>query len=134
MTDTKPVVLYVDDDDEDRLLLADAIDMVAPDYEMKMASDGPEALKYLDNHRHELPCLLILDLNMPGLNGKEIIEIVRNEKGLTQLAIVAFTTSSNPQDRLECQKYGVDMITKPITFTELKETVKLLLSYCNTEA
>ena len=134
LTETKPVVLYVDDDEEDRLLLADALSIVAPGHVIETLPDGVAGLEYLQGRRNNLPCLVVVDLNMPGMNGKEMIKQLRADPALQHLAIVAFTTSSNPADRLECAQYGVDMITKPITFNELKETVKLLLTYCDTAA
>ena len=127
----KPVVLYADDDADDRSLLTDALDLVAPGFIIDTVEDGFKALAYLNTKKPHLPCLLILDLNMPGMNGKEVIQIIKNDPALESLPIVAFSTSSNPQDVVECANYGVDMITKPITFAELQVTLKKMLSYCN---
>jgi len=128
------MIVYVDDDEEDRSLLSDALSMSAPEYEVTTLEDGNSALEFLHSSKEDLPCLVIVDLNMPGMNGKELIATIRRNDAFNSLPIVAFTTSSSYLDRAECAKHGVDMITKPITFTELKETVRQLTSYCNMEA
>ena len=128
------VILYVDDDADDRMLLTDAISVTFPKYETIGASDGVEALQYLDKHRQsQLPCLVILDLNMPGMNGKEVLREVKKNEELNKIPVVIFTTSSNPSDKKEFADMGVDMITKPATFSELTALIKKLLSYCNPE-
>jgi CheY-like chemotaxis protein len=133
MKPDKPLIVYVDDDEEDRSLLSDAISMAAPEYDITTIEDGYTALEFLHASKDDLPCLVIVDLNMPGMNGKELIASIRKNEAFDSLPIVAFTTSSSYLDKTECARYGVDMITKPITFTELKETVKQLTSYCKTE-
>lgn len=133
MKPEKPLIIYVDDDEEDRSLLSDAISMAAPEYDITALEDGYTALDFLHASKNDLPCLVIVDLNMPGMNGKELIASIRKNEVFDSLPIVAFTTSSSSLDKTECARYGVDMITKPITFTELKETVKQLTCYCKTE-
>jgi CheY-like chemotaxis protein len=128
---SKPVVLYVDDDADDRLLLADALQLEAPEYQIKTAQNGNDALALLRSGADGLPCLVIIDLNMPGMNGKELIRHIKEDNDLQSLPLVAFTTSANPMDRQACDRWGVDMITKPLTFSNLKETVGILLQYCN---
>jgi len=128
------VILYVDDDADDRMLLTDAINITFPIYEAIGVSDGIEALQYLNKHRSsQLPCLVILDLNMPGMNGKEVLREMKKNEELLKIPVVIFTTSSNPSDKKEFADMGVDMITKPATFSELTAMIKKLLGYCNPE-
>lgn len=133
MKPEKPLIVYVDDDEEDRSLLSDALSLTAPHYDITTLEDGTAAVEFLQASKNDLPCLMIVDLNMPGMNGKELIATIRGNDAFDTLPIVAFTTSSSYLDKTECARHGVDMITKPITFTELKETVKQLTSYCKTE-
>lgn len=133
MQDKSPLVLYVDDDADDRMLLTDVFQQTAPGYRIDTAIDGFAALDYLRN-KPELPGLVIMDLNMPGLNGKEVIRELKNDPRLQHVPIVAFTTSANPSDRMECARFGVDMVTKPITFDDLTRTVNILLGYCKKTA
>lgn len=125
-----PVVLYVDDDAEDRMLMADAIQMVEPRYQLVAVNDGDHAFGFLNSCRSSLPCLIILDLNIPGMNGIGIIDKLQQDKIFGSIPIVVFTTSASPTDQHICARYRVDMITKPISFSVLTETVKKILSYC----
>jgi CheY-like chemotaxis protein len=122
-------VLYVDDDAEDRLLFSDALKAVVSGWNIDMAADGVEALQVLTNGKRPLPSLLVVDLNMPRMGGKELIRRIKDNILLSSLPVVAFSTSANPDDRVACASYGVDMHTKPMTFGELKQMVKLLLTY-----
>lgn len=124
------VVLYADDDADDRLLLSSTFQTVAPDVKFETVPNGFKALDYLEERKEKLPCLLILDLNMPGMSGKEVMHRVKSVSEFESLPIVVFTTSSNPADKAECARYGVDMITKPIDLKELNHTASKLLSYC----
>ena len=127
-------ILYVDDDADDRMLLADALQIAAPHYIIETAKDGYQAIDFLDHRREKLPCLVILDLNMPGMDGKELIRKLKKDHELQSVPLVAFTTSADPSDRKLCAELGVDMITKPITFSDLARTVGQLLSYCDARA
>lgn len=126
----KPVVLYVDDDEDDRMLLEDTFHMVAPDYKVESVQSGLEALEYLKQKNDQLPCLLIVDLNMPVMTGKEVIQQLKSDKQYENLQIVAFTTSSDPNDKADCAKYGVDMITKPLNLREFEKAAGRLAEYC----
>jgi CheY-like chemotaxis protein len=125
-----PVVLYVDDDAEDRMLMGDAIQMVDPRYQLVGVNDGNQAFRYLNHCRSSLPGLIILDLNLPGMDGIGIIDKLQQDKVFGSIPIVVFTTSASPTDQNTCARYRVDMITKPISFSVLTDTVKKLLSYC----
>jgi CheY-like chemotaxis protein len=125
-----PVVLYVDDDPEDRMLLADALQIVDPRYRLVTANDAVQAFRFLNHCRSSPPCLIILDLNLPGMDGIGIIGKLRQDTISASIPIVVFTTSASPADQNACARYAVDMITKPISFSVLTDTVKKLLSYC----
>ena len=125
-----PVVLYVDDDAEDRMLMVDAIQMVDPRYQLVGVNDSNQAFRYLNHYRSSLPGLIILDLNLPGMAGIGIIDKLQQDKIFGSIPIVVFTTSASPADQIACARYNVDMITKPISFSILTDTVKKLLSYC----
>lgn len=130
MDSNKPVVLYADDDADDRMLLADSFGNVAPEVKLEAVSDGYKALNFLETCGSELPRLLILDMNMPGLSGKEVLKQMRHERRFDTVPVVIFTTSSSPADKDEMSKYGVDMLTKPTSLAEFETTVNQLLAYC----
>jgi CheY-like chemotaxis protein len=126
---TLSTVMYVDDDAEDRMLFADAVRAVSGEFRLELASDGMNALSLLKDPASSLPALLIVDLNMPGMSGLELIRSLKTDTRLASLPTVVFTTSGSTTDRQECARYGVDMHTKPLTFGELKQSVERLLAY-----
>jgi CheY-like chemotaxis protein len=127
--ESKRLVLYADDDADDRMLLSDTFQQVAPDYILETVPDGTAAMDYLKSNTRQ-PCLLILDLNMPGMNGWEVMKKLKTDQNFQSLPIVVFTTSSNPADKQECARYGIEMITKPINTVDFEQTANRLLSYC----
>lgn len=126
------VVLCVDDDPDDQILVKETIKELNPSLAVVSALNGVEALQYLDGakERDELPSLVILDINMPLMDGKQALTLIKKDPTLSGVPVVMFTTSSSPLDKLFCEKHGVKFVTKPIKQVELYETVKLLLTYC----
>jgi CheY-like chemotaxis protein len=126
------IVLCVDDDPDDRELIRNAIFKVDPSYSVAYSTNGKDALTYLAGALEtELPCLVILDLNMPVMDGKQaIIEIKKNLK-LNDVPIVVFSTTSHPADLYFCQKYGVELVTKPDNFAQISTEVERLLQHCS---
>jgi CheY-like chemotaxis protein len=132
MSPKNRIVLCVDDDPDDQILVKETIKELNPSLEVASALNGVEALQYLDGakERSELPSLVILDINMPLMDGKQALTQIKKDPILSEVPVVMFTTSSSPLDKLFCEKHGVKFVTKPIKQIELYETVKLLLSYC----
>ncbi len=125
----KLTILYVDDDADDRMLLSEALQEAAPHVKIETVENGVKALDFLKKSSKP-PCLVIVDLNMPGMSGREVIKQLKNDKQLAELSVVVFTTSANPEDQKECARYGVDMITKPMSFADLEHSAIRLLTYC----
>ena len=126
------IVLCVDDDPDDRELIRNAIFKVDPSYTVASATNGKEALQFLQRaDGTELPCLVIMDINMPVMDGKQtLLEIKKNEKW-SQLPVVVFTTSSHPADLSFCQQYGVELVTKPANFKQITHEAERLLQHCS---
>ena|SRR5450432_4137691 len=126
------IVLCVDDDPDDRELIRNAIFKVDPSYTVAHATNGKEALQYLNRAVDtDLPCLVILDINMPVMDGKQaVVEIKKNNK-LDKVPIVVFSTSSHPADLNFCLRYGVELVTKPANFKQITLEAERLLQYCN---
>lgn len=120
--------MYVDDDPEDRNLFEDALNSVASGCILTMAADGLDALQQLTDRDQPLPSLMVVDLNMPRMSGKELIIEIKSKGLFSELKLVVLTTSASPGDRAECARYGVDMHTKPVTFNNLKQTVSVILA------
>ena len=128
----KKKILWADDDPDDLMLLRQVLQELDNNYEVEEVNNGREALDYLEAaaKNNNLPCLLILDINMPVMDGKETLVKIKADQKLENLPIVVFTTSSSKLDRLFCEKHNVKMITKPPSYMNLTEAVKKLLTFC----
>ncbi|MFL5740718.1 MAG: response regulator [Flavisolibacter sp.] len=129
------IVFYADDDTDDLELVQDAFRRYTQNVEVITAPDGQQALHYfrlLQKH-DPLPCLVILDINMPVLNGKEVLRHLRSMEGFEALPVVLFTTSSLPQDLLFAEKYNAGLVTKPIDATQMEVITEMFISHCTDE-
>jgi CheY-like chemotaxis protein len=126
------IVLCVDDDPDDRELIRNAIFKIDPSYTVAHATNGKEALQYLTRAKeNELPCLVIMDINMPVMDGKQALTEIKRDKKLSQVPVVVFTTSSHPADLNFCRQYGVELITKPANFKQITVEAERLLEHCS---
>ena len=96
------------------------------------ASNGFEALEELNKAKagKYLPCLIILDINMPGMNGREALIRIRQSEDFKNIPVVLFTTSSSELDKVFAKKWGAEFITKPLIFSELEALAKRFVSLC----
>jgi CheY-like chemotaxis protein len=126
-------VLCVDDDPDDRLIICEAIKEADSSLTVVEAKNGVEAHQLLKEAKiiGRFPCLIILDINMPLMNGKETLKEIKKDEMLKSLPVVFFTTSSNPRDQFFSSEYGVEFITKPPHYDLIVATIKDILSRCN---
>jgi len=122
-------ILYVDDDEDDVELLTDAFKDLDPKVKLDIAKNGLEALTYLQSGQ-KLPCLIVLDLNMPYLNGKQTFDKIKADSGLQHIPVIVFTSSSNPSDKAAFKNLGIDFITKPHNFSAISDAAVRMLSSC----
>ena len=134
MTPNSKKVLCVDDDIDDQLIVSETIQEIDDSLEVATALNGQEALEFLEQAKSngEFPCLIIMDINMPLMDGKQALVEIKKDKELDHVPIVMFTTSSSQLDMTFCEKYGVEFITKPIDMQGFRATVHRLLSLCVT--
>lgn len=126
------IVLCVDDDPDDRELIRNAIFKVDSSYSVAYATNGKEALLYLTHALEtELPCLVILDINMPVMDGKQTIREIKKIEKLNVVPIVVFSTTSHPSDFNFCQQFGVELVTKPDNFAQITSEAERLLKHCS---
>ena len=132
----KPVILYAEDDPDDRELLRETLSSRGFHHEIVETANGREALLYLRSTKGKQnpPVLILLDLNMPVLNGRETLAIIKSETDTDSIPVLVFTTSSSPNDREFCEKFDVQMITKPSTPEELEMVVGRISGYINASA
>ncbi len=131
----KHVVLYADDNSDDIQLVKEAFLQYAQNIELVTLADGLEAVSYLTNlpHREPTPCLIILDINMPRMNGKEALVKLREIKRYKEVPIVLFTTSSQTRDQYFAEKYSAGFFTKPIDYKQMDLIVSKFIDHCTDE-
>lgn len=128
-------ILYVDDDPDDTELFVEVVKERHPEFTVKAANNGFEAIKQLHKGKsnHELPCLIIMDINMPIFNGKDAMLQIKRDSQFKRIPIVMFTTSPKQPDDNIFREHGVDIIQKPASYDLLKTVVEDLLSRCAQE-
>jgi len=137
---THPIILIVEDSDEDFYMFMRAtqnLDLLERSlYRFLRFEDGDEALDYLfrreeyQNLNVPLPVAMLLDLNLPGTDGREIIQQVKQTPHLQTLPIIVLTTSNNQRDIQACYGNGANCyILKPMGVIAMQETVHMLFRY-----
>ena len=128
----KPVILCVDDDEDDLFFIKEAIRSGRHNFEIAEAQNGWEALSYLEAavESGQLPCLVIMDMNMPKMNGRQTIDKIRSDERLAGLPVAVFTTSSNIAYQKYFESHGIHFITKPFYYKVFTRKIVDLLAYC----
>jgi CheY-like chemotaxis protein len=133
---TQPLLL-VEDSDEDFEAFGRIVRKSAVNHPIYRCSDGDEALDFLYNTgeyanftQTPRPGIIVLDLNLPGTDGREVLAQIKQDENLKTIPVVVFTTSSNPKDIDICYRHGANgYIIKPIDFTKLTKTIQILIDY-----
>lgn len=119
-------VLCIDDDLDDLMFIREAILSFNPVLEIIEVPDGKAGLDYLSDCKMNemLPCLIIMDINMPRMDGKKTMNLIRKDDMLSAIPLVVFTTSSNAEDRKYFEDLGVTYFTKPSHYNSFLKKVK----------
>ncbi|MHC4113960.1 MAG: response regulator [Planctomycetota bacterium] len=123
-------ILLVEDDEVDIMIIRRALRELEIDHEVAYCGDGEEALKYLLCCIKELPCLILLDLNMPKMNGFEFLRVAKRDGRLKKIPIVVLTTSKAQENIAECFALGAaGYVVKPVNYEKFVEALRTLDSY-----
>ena len=130
-------LLIANDDEDTRFLLEEALREVRLAIRSEFVENGEQVLDYLyrrgqyvDSSNWHQPDLILLDLNMPRLDGRETLTSIRSDPNLQQIPVVILTTSHRRGDILLCYRLGANsFISKPVTFEGLLEVIKTLCEY-----
>lgn len=127
-------ILLVEDDETDIKFIIRAFERLWEKPSINVVHDGDQALAFLrkqDEYAGAVaPDLILLDLNMPGRNGYEVLKEVKSDPGLKQIPIVVLTTSSDEDSVAQAYKlHANSFITKPATFEELQNMVQKVVDY-----
>lgn len=133
----RAVILLVEDDPGDQELTRRALQEDVVKTDLHIVSDGEEALKYLlreepytDPEESPLPDLILLDLNMPKLDGREVLKKIKEEPHLRTIPVVVLTTSQQETDIVKSYVIGCSSyITKPVELADFMNTIRNLGTY-----
>lgn len=123
-------VLLVEDDMADAMLIEEALTEQGMARGIQRADDGVAALEYLRDPRTDRPDLIVLDLNMPRMNGRELLNVLKNDPDLSSIPIVVLTTSAAPDDIDDAYRQHANAyVTKPVNLDDFIETVQSIDSF-----
>jgi DNA-binding response OmpR family regulator len=128
----KQIIVHIDDDPEDLEMVAYAMDKY-DHIELIQASDGYAGMEVLNQlvTKGNKPCLVLLDVKMPGMNGRDVLMKVKQNELMKEIPVTLFTTSNSDSDKTLASKYKADFISKPHSFSNLQEVVgQVILNRC----
>jgi CheY-like chemotaxis protein len=131
----KNTILYADDDPDDVELLKEAFACISGDVELITCSHGAEALQYLQTLPADkpTPCLIILDINMPVLDGKQALIRLRSINRFNSTPVVLFSTSSDNREKDFARQHEAGFITKPLDVKEMAKIADSFIEHCAEE-
>ena len=126
-------VLYADDDAEDRETIIDMMKAIRGDLQIVCVDNGLAVIEFLDNLKpgEVFPCFVVLDINMPVMNGLEVLSFLKNHPLYAQIPVVIYTTSNDSNDRMTASALrSDDFITKPFKLSELEKLAQKFADMC----
>lgn len=129
------IVLYADDDPDDLELVKESFTKYSNNVEVITVRDGSQALAFLNglSDLDPAPCLIILDINMPFISGKDVLSQLRGMERFKSIPVVLFTTSSMPLDKNFAKRYNAGFITKPLDLNQMEFIVSEFIDQCADE-
>lgn len=128
---TKPVLLYAEDDQDDFDALHAALEQETDNFQLIQAKNGTEVLSFLENkQKSDWPCLIVLDLNMPVMDGKQTLSWLKKHEDFKQIPTMIFTTSSRDEDIKLCKSHNCTFFRKPNLYRDLLHIVQIMLQMC----
>ncbi len=125
----KPILL-VEDDLVDVMTVKRALDELHVTNPVINRENGEDALKYLRDPASLMPCIILLDLNMPIMNGIEFLHVVKNDALLKRFPVIVLTTSEEQQDKVNSFDLGVaGYMAKPVDYRQFVELMRTLNAY-----
>ena len=126
---SKPILL-VEDDHVDAMTVRRALKELRVGNSLEHVENGEEALDYLSNPDNKRPCLILLDLNMPVMNGIEFLQSIKKLPELKRIPVVALTTSDEQEDKVDSFELGVaGYMRKPVEYQQFVEIIRTIDAY-----
>lgn len=119
--------LIVDDDTDDREMFCEALEMAAPGNACYQAANGRKAFTALENGEMPIPDLIFLDINMPVMNGWQLLLKLKQTEAYKSIPVIMYSTSSHQEDMEKAQQLGaLCFFIKPFSFMQLKQSLALV--------
>ena len=127
---TNRPILLVEDDEVDAMSVERALKDINVTNALTIATNGEDALAHLRQPEQVLPCLILLDLNMPRMDGIEFLRVFKKDERLRRIPVVVLTSSSEEQDRTESFDLGVaGYMLKPVKYQQFVEVIRTIDMY-----
>lgn len=132
-----PPIFLVEDSPEDHIAIMRALEQSGLEHPVLHFVDGGAAIEHLRDRGafvgregNALPCLIVLDLNLPGLDGLEVLRAIKSDHELRSIPVVIFSTSCDPRDVGRCYDAGANSyVVKPSNFCEFVEAIATIHRY-----
>lgn len=122
-------IMLIDDDEDDRNLFSEGLQKIDPSIKLDTAEGGIEAFLKLKDDMQRLPDFIFLDLNMPMMDGHEVLAELKNDELLKNIPVIIYTTSSDSNEKEETIKRGaVSWITKTHSMEDMRKTIAEMLA------
>ena len=127
---TNKPILLVEDDQVDVMTVKRALKEIHVTNPIVNLENGEEALKYLRDPNSVKPCIILLDLNMPIMNGIELLQVAKHDAQLKRIPVVVLTTSEEQQDKVNSFDLGVaGYMAKPVDYPQFVEVMRSIDAY-----
>jgi len=126
-------VIFADDDADDLELITGFFKQFNREISVLEFKDGKEVLKFLDDFalNANAPMLIILDINMPRMNGKETLMAIRQHPNYQHIPVMLYSTSNDSRDKLFCQKFNASWVNKPSDVEGVKQIARIIADFCS---
>src|SRR3990167_9003539 len=127
---TNTPILLVEDDQVDIMTVMRALKEIHVTNPVVNVENGEEALKYLRDPKNTKPCIILLDPNMPIMNGIEFLQVAKHDALLKRIPVVVLTTSEEQQDKVNSFDLGVaGYMAKPVDYRQFVEVMRTIDAY-----
>lgn len=129
----KKFILLGEDDIDDQEILEEIFESINVNLYLKFINNGQKLLSFIEEMQEEhLPCLIVLDYNMPELNGADILKKLQQNEKMLKIPKIIWSTSNAPAYKTKCLELGAcDYLVKPSNINNLENMLKYMLSYCS---
>ena len=127
---TNKPILLVEDDQVDMMTVIRALKQVHVTNKVVHLENGEEAINYLRDESNDKPCIILLDLNMPIMNGIEFLKAIKDDGQLMRIPVIVLTTSDEQQDKVNSFNFGVaGYMSKPVDYGKFVEVMRSIDAY-----